>query len=62
MRAVHNASARRRENEESGVSGATALVFENRRCFSPSGDRLFVNIQTPGITFEIEGPWEAGGL
>ena len=26
--------------------------------FSPDGKTLFVNIQTPGITFAITGPWE----
>ncbi len=26
-------------------------------CFSPDGSTLFVNIQTPGITFAITGPW-----
>ncbi|HEY9905453.1 MAG TPA: alkaline phosphatase PhoX [Candidatus Sericytochromatia bacterium] len=26
-------------------------------CFSPSGQTMFVNIQTPGITFAIWGPW-----
>jgi uncharacterized protein len=30
--------------------------------FSPSGRHLFVNIQTPGITFAIEGPWQRGSL
>jgi secreted PhoX family phosphatase len=30
--------------------------------FSPLGSVLFVNIQTPGITFAIEGPWWRGGL
>ncbi|MEM7610571.1 MAG: alkaline phosphatase PhoX, partial [Pseudomonadota bacterium] len=30
--------------------------------FSPLGRILFVNIQTPGITFAIEGPWWRGGL
>ncbi|GJL95217.1 MAG: phosphatase [Hyphococcus sp.] len=26
--------------------------------FSPDGETLFVNIQTPGITFAITGPWK----
>ena len=26
-------------------------------CFSPDGGTLFVNIQSPGITFAITGPW-----
>jgi len=30
--------------------------------FDPSGRILFVNIQTPGITFAITGPWERGLL
>lgn len=30
--------------------------------FSPRGDVLFVNIQTPGITFAIRGPWRAAGF
>jgi hypothetical protein len=30
--------------------------------FSPLGRYLFVNIQTPGITFAIEGPWRKGPL
>lgn len=31
-------------------------------CFDPTGRILFVNIQTPGITFAITGPWAAGPL
>ena len=31
-------------------------------CYSPDGQWLFVNIQTPGITFAITGPWGAGPL
>ena len=27
--------------------------------FSPDGKWLFANIQTPGITFAITGPWES---
>jgi uncharacterized protein len=30
--------------------------------FSPDGETLFVNIQTPGITLAIWGPWESGAL
>ena len=30
--------------------------------FDPDGGWLFVNIQTPGITFAITGPFEAGPL
>ena len=28
-------------------------------CFSPDGSVMFVNVQTPGFTFAIEGPWSA---
>ena len=31
-------------------------------CYSPDGEWLFVNIQSPGITFAITGPWRAGAL
>ena len=31
-------------------------------CYSPDGQWLFVNIQTPGVTFAITGPWGAGPL
>lgn len=31
-------------------------------CFDPNGEVLFVNIQRPGITFAIWGPWERGVL
>jgi len=30
--------------------------------YDPAGDWLFVNAQTPGITFAITGPWGAGPL
>jgi len=30
-------------------------------CWEPSGRVLFCNIQTPGITFAITGPWGVGG-
>jgi uncharacterized protein len=28
----------------------------------PDGKWLFVNIQSPGITFAITGPWGSGGI
>ena len=31
-------------------------------CYSPDGTWLFANIQTPGITFAITGPWGTGPL
>ncbi|HEY0891421.1 MAG TPA: alkaline phosphatase PhoX [Cellvibrio sp.] len=27
-------------------------------CFSPDGTTLFVNIQQPGFTLAITGPWQ----
>ena len=40
--------------------------FENREfagaTFSPDGQTLFVNIQTPGLTLAIWGPWRKGSL
>jgi secreted PhoX family phosphatase len=29
-------------------------------CFSPDGQWLFANIQKPGITVAITGPWQQG--
>ena len=31
-------------------------------CFSPDGEWLFFNVQAPGITFAVTGPWEKGKL
>jgi uncharacterized protein len=31
-------------------------------CYSPDGKWLFANIQGPGITFAITGPWKKGAL
>ncbi|GAB2511758.1 alkaline phosphatase PhoX [Lysobacter humi (ex Lee et al. 2017)] len=31
-------------------------------CWDPAGRTLFVNLQTPGITVAIEGPWHDGPL
>jgi secreted PhoX family phosphatase len=49
-------------NGEKGITGD----FRDREwagaTFSASGHWLFVNIQTPGITFAITGPWGKGAL
>ena len=39
-----------RQNEWAGV------------CFDETGDWLFVNIQSPGVTFAITGPWKSGPI
>jgi uncharacterized repeat protein (TIGR03803 family) len=31
-------------------------------CYSPDGKWLFVNTQSPGISFAITGPWGSGGI
>jgi secreted PhoX family phosphatase len=31
-------------------------------CYSPDGKWLFANVQSPGITFAITGPWQSGAL
>jgi uncharacterized protein len=43
------------------VPGFTGSEFAGAT-FSPDGETLFVNIQSPGITFAIWGPWEKGAL
>ena len=50
------------DGERNGLAGD----FRHREfagaVYSPAGDWLFVNAQTPGITFAITGPWGAGLL
>src|SRR5690606_28236082 len=52
----------------SALGKATSLAGDYRSnefaggCFDPSGRYLFVNIQTPGVTFAITGPWAKGSL
>jgi uncharacterized protein len=50
------------DGEKNGIIGD----FRGREwagaTFDPGGKWLFVNIQTPGVTFAITGPWENGPL
>lgn len=39
------------------IAGNTKSEFCGA-CFSPDGAVMFVNIQTPGVTFAIRGPWK----
>lgn len=43
------------------VAGSTEEEFAGAT-FSPDGQTLFVNIQTPGLTFAIWGDWARGAL
>ena len=49
-----------------GKSGSAAGDDRTREfcgaCFDPTGRFLFVNIQTPGMTFAISGPWAKGPM
>jgi secreted PhoX family phosphatase len=47
---------------ESGILYTTNLKQNEwaGACFSGDGQWLFVNIQTPGVTFAITGPWADG--
>jgi secreted PhoX family phosphatase len=47
---------------ESGITYDTDLRQNEwaGACFDRRGDWMFVNIQTPGITFAITGPWKKG--
>jgi secreted PhoX family phosphatase len=48
--------------ERNGFTGSfTGSEFAGA-CYSPNGEWLFVNVQSPGITFAITGPWENGAL
>ncbi|MDP3820906.1 MAG: DUF839 domain-containing protein [Burkholderiales bacterium] len=54
--------------DQIGAAGKTVAPGDYRglefagACFDPKGLVLFVNIQTPGITFAIKGPWKRGNL
>jgi len=48
--------------ERNGIVGDFTGSEWAGACYSPDGRWLFVNIQSPGITFAITGPWKSGTL
>lgn len=50
------------DGQRNGIAGSfTGSEFAGA-CYSPDGDWLFFNIQSPGITFAVTGPWRQGAL
>lgn len=48
--------------ERNGITGDFSGSEWAGACYSPDGRWLFANLQGPGITFAITGPWGAGAL
>jgi secreted PhoX family phosphatase len=48
--------------ERNGITGDFRGSEFAGACYSPDGKWLFANIQSPGITFAITGPWQTGAL
>jgi uncharacterized protein len=48
--------------ERNGIGGDFTDAEWAGACYSPEGRWLFVNIQSPGISFAITGPWGSGAL
>jgi uncharacterized protein len=48
--------------ERNGITGDFRGSEWAGACYSPDGRWLFANIQSPGITFAITGPWMSGAL
>jgi secreted PhoX family phosphatase len=48
--------------ERNGIIGNFAGSEFAGACYSPDGKWLFANIQSPGITVAITGPWQNGAL
>lgn len=55
-------NAVRLDGERNAFSGDFTEQEFAGACFSPDGRWLFVNVQTPGISFAITGPWARLGL
>ena len=50
------------DGQKNGIKGDFRGQEWAGATFSPDGHWLFVNLQRPGITLAITGPWEAHGL
>jgi secreted PhoX family phosphatase len=48
--------------ERNGITGDFRGSEFAGATYSPDGRWLFFNIQTPGITFAVTGPWRNGAL
>ena len=48
--------------ERNGIVGNFSGSEFAGACYSPDGEWLFANIQSPGITVAITGPWQNGAL
>jgi uncharacterized protein len=48
--------------ERNGIAGNFSGSEFAGACYSPDGTWLFANVQSPGITFAITGPWMSGAL
>jgi uncharacterized protein len=48
--------------ERNGIIGNFTTGEWAGACYSPDGHWLFANLQSPGITFAITGPWKSGAL
>lgn len=52
----------RLNGERNGIVGDFSGSEWAGACYSPDGRWLFANIQSPGLTIAITGPWSAGAL
>jgi secreted PhoX family phosphatase len=50
------------DGERNGITGDFTGSEWCGATFDPKGEWLFANLQSPGITFAITGPWAGGGL
>jgi secreted PhoX family phosphatase len=50
------------DGEKNGFAGDFRGSEFAGACYSPDGRWLFFNIQSPGITFAVTGPWGSGAL